>query len=159
MNQTLTLTFSTLFFAVISGCSAIEDKQHITNVCSNDWYAVVEKQIFTGDGRGHGPDVGSTEWRSVVEFKLGIRGSKKNPPIESKQWCNYINNNYINTDKSLLGGHMVGSEVTELIQGFAIAKTMETTEDELMHTVFPHPTLSEMIHESVLDAYDKAIHI
>ncbi len=59
----------------------------------------------------------------------------------------------------LLGAHMVGSDVTEMIQGFAIAKTMETTEDELMHTVFPHPTLSEMIHESVLDAFQKAIHI
>ncbi len=59
----------------------------------------------------------------------------------------------------LLGAHMVGNDVTEMIQGFAIAKTMETTEDELMHTVFPHPTLSEMIHESVLDAFQQAIHI
>lgn len=59
----------------------------------------------------------------------------------------------------LLGAHMVGNDVTEMIQGFAIAKTMETTEDELMHTVFPHPTLSEMIHESVLDAFQRAIHI
>ncbi|NQZ07161.1 MAG: dihydrolipoyl dehydrogenase [Algicola sp.] len=59
----------------------------------------------------------------------------------------------------LLGAHLVGSEVTELIQGFAVAKTMETTEEELMHTIFPHPTLSEMIHESVLDAYGRGIHI
>ncbi|GAA6172982.1 dihydrolipoyl dehydrogenase [Colwellia sp. KU-HH00111] len=59
----------------------------------------------------------------------------------------------------LLGAHMVGNDVTELIQGFTIAKTMETTEDELMHTVFPHPTLSEMMHESVLDAFQRAIHI
>lgn len=59
----------------------------------------------------------------------------------------------------LLGAHMVGSEVTELIQGFAIGKTMEATELDFMHTVFPHPTLSEMMHESVLNAYDKAIHI
>jgi|TARA_R110002126_G_scaffold13118_3_gene56515 dihydrolipoamide dehydrogenase len=58
----------------------------------------------------------------------------------------------------LLGAHMVGAEVTELIQGFSIAKTLETTEEDLMHTVFPHPTLSEMMHESVLDAYDRAIH-
>ncbi len=58
----------------------------------------------------------------------------------------------------LLGAHMVGAEVTELIQGFGVAKTLETTEAELMHTVFPHPTLSEMMHESVLDAYGKAIH-
>lgn len=58
----------------------------------------------------------------------------------------------------LLGAHMVGAEVTEMIQGFGIAKTLETTEEELMHTVFPHPTLSEMMHESVLDAYGRAIH-
>ena len=58
----------------------------------------------------------------------------------------------------LLGAHMIGAEVTELIQGYSIAKTLETTEAELMHTVFPHPTLSEMMHESVLDAFDKAIH-
>ncbi len=59
----------------------------------------------------------------------------------------------------LLGAHMIGAEVTELIKGFGIAKTLETTEQDLMHTVFPHPTLSEMMHESVLDAYDKVIHI
>ena len=58
----------------------------------------------------------------------------------------------------LLGAHMVGAEVTELIQGYGIAKTLESTEAELMHTIFPHPTLSEMMHESVLDAYGKVIH-
>jgi dihydrolipoamide dehydrogenase len=58
----------------------------------------------------------------------------------------------------LLGAHMVGAEVTEMIQGFGIAQTLETTERELMHTVFPHPTLSEMMHEAVLDAYDKVVH-
>jgi dihydrolipoamide dehydrogenase len=59
----------------------------------------------------------------------------------------------------LLGAHMVGAEVTELIQGFGVAKALETTEEDLMHTVFPHPTLSEMMHESVLDAYGKVIHM
>ncbi|MDX2264630.1 MAG: dihydrolipoyl dehydrogenase [Hyphomicrobiales bacterium] len=58
----------------------------------------------------------------------------------------------------LLGAHMIGAEVTELIQGFGIAKSLETTEAELMHTVFPHPTLSEMMHEAVLDAYGRAVH-
>ncbi len=58
----------------------------------------------------------------------------------------------------LLGAHMVGAEVTEMIQGFGIAKTLETTEEDLMHTIFPHPTLSEMMHESVLDAFGRAIH-
>ena len=59
----------------------------------------------------------------------------------------------------LLGAHMVGAEVTELIQGFAIARELETTEAELMHTVFPHPTLSEMMHESVLMAYGRVLHM
>jgi dihydrolipoamide dehydrogenase len=59
----------------------------------------------------------------------------------------------------LLGAHMIGAEVTELIQGFAIAKTLETTEAELISAIFPHPTLSEMMHESVLDAYGRALHI
>jgi dihydrolipoamide dehydrogenase len=59
----------------------------------------------------------------------------------------------------LLGAHMIGAEVTEMIQGYTIARTLETTETELLNTVFPHPTLSEMMHESVLDAYDRAIHI
>ena len=59
----------------------------------------------------------------------------------------------------LLGAHMIGAEVTELIQGFAIAKRLETTEAELISTVFPHPTLSEMMHESVLDAYGRPLHM
>jgi dihydrolipoamide dehydrogenase len=59
----------------------------------------------------------------------------------------------------LLGAHMVGAEVTELIQGYTIAKTMEGTEQDIMATIFPHPTLSEMMHESVLDAYGRALHI
>jgi dihydrolipoamide dehydrogenase len=59
----------------------------------------------------------------------------------------------------LLGAHMIGAEVTELIGAFVVAMGMETTEEELMHTVFPHPTLSEMLHESVLQAYGRAIHV
>ena len=59
---------------------------------------------------------------------------------------------------ALLGAHMIGAEVTELIQGYGIAKTLETTESELMNTIFPHPTLSEMMHESVLDAYGRVVH-
>src|SRR5438105_856150 len=58
----------------------------------------------------------------------------------------------------LLGVHMIGAEVTQLIQGYAIAKTLETTESELMRTIFPHPTISEAMHESVLDAYGRALH-
>jgi len=60
---------------------------------------------------------------------------------------------------ALLGAHMIGAEVTELIQGYVIARQLETTEAELMHTVFPHPTISEVMHEGVLDAYGRVIHI
>jgi dihydrolipoamide dehydrogenase len=59
----------------------------------------------------------------------------------------------------LLGAHMVGAEVTELIQGFVIAMNLETTEEELIHSIFPHPTLSEMMHESVLSAYGRVLHV
>lgn len=59
----------------------------------------------------------------------------------------------------LLGAHMIGAEVTEMIQGYVIGKTMEATELDFMHTIFPHPTLSEMMHESVLDAYGKVVHM
>ena len=59
----------------------------------------------------------------------------------------------------MLGAHMVGAEVTELIQGYVVGRTLETTEVELMNTVFPHPTLSEMMHEAVLDAYGRMLHM
>ena len=59
----------------------------------------------------------------------------------------------------LLGAHMIGAEVTEMIQGYIVGRTLETTEEDLMNTVFPHPTMSEMMHEAVLDAYGRALHI
>ena len=58
----------------------------------------------------------------------------------------------------LLGAHMIGAEVTEMIQGYVVARTLESTEADLMHTIFPHPTISETMHEAVLDAYGRAIH-
>ena len=57
----------------------------------------------------------------------------------------------------LLGAHMIGAEVTEMIQGYTVARTLETTEAELMHTIFPHPTISEAMHEAVLAAYENSI--
>ena len=59
----------------------------------------------------------------------------------------------------LLGAHLFGAEVTEMIQGFVIARSLETTEAEWMRSVFPHPTLSEAMHESVLDAYGRVLHL
>lgn len=63
--------------------------------CHMAWYEKVEKQVGTGDGQGHGPDLGSSEWRSVVEFKLGIRGNEATPSLDSELWCDYINAHYI----------------------------------------------------------------
>lgn len=71
----------------------------------------------------------------------------------------FIKTVFDETTGALLGAHMVGAEVTELIQGYVVARKLETTELELMNTVFPHPTLSEMMHESVLSAYGRALHI
>ena len=59
----------------------------------------------------------------------------------------------------LLGAHMVGAEVTELIQGFVVAMNLETTEEELMHSIFPHPTISETMKEAVLDAYGRVLNM
>jgi len=58
--------------------------------CSADWYRFVEQQVVTGDGQGHGPDMGSNEWRGVIEFKLGIRGQPGIPARDSDAWCRYI---------------------------------------------------------------------
>ena len=65
---------------------------------------------------------------------------------------------YTPTTGEMLGAHMIGAEVTELIQGYLVGRQLETTEEDLMHTVFPHPTLSETMHEAVLDAYGRVIH-
>lgn len=70
----------------------------------------------------------------------------------------FVKTVFDNETGELLGAHMIGAEVTELIQGFVVAQNLETTEEELMHTVFAHPTMSEAMHESVLDAFDRAIH-
>ena len=71
----------------------------------------------------------------------------------------FVKTIFDNKTGELLGAHMIGAEVTEMIQGYTVARTRETTEAELLSTVFPHPTLSEMMHESVLEAYGRAIHI
>ncbi len=67
------------------------DKSSLIEACSTEWFEFVEETLSTDDGQGHGPDIGSREWRSVVEFKLGVRGDLSVPPADSKQWCNYIN--------------------------------------------------------------------
>ena len=58
--------------------------------CSEQWFEYVDERLLTGDSEGHGPDLGSSEWRSVVEFKLGVRGDPSVPQRETEQWCTYI---------------------------------------------------------------------
>lgn len=88
----------TLFSLVVmanSSCVGTTSHQAIAQPCTDEWFRLVEDQIMTGDAQGHGPDPGSLEWRSVVEFKLGIRDDPSVPPADSDQWCNYINERII----------------------------------------------------------------
>ena len=88
----------------------------------------------------------------MIFYRRGPRPSRKGEPE------GMVKTIFDAKTGELLGAHMVGAEVTELIQGYVVGRELETTEAELMHTVFPHPTLSEMMHESVLDAWGRAIH-
>jgi hypothetical protein len=83
------------FVMLAIGCTAPEGNGDRKRACSSDWYSLVEQQVPTGDGAGHGPDLGSSEWRSVVEFKLGIRGDPGVPHLDTNQWCDYIDKNYV----------------------------------------------------------------
>ncbi|GIU44985.1 hypothetical protein TUM4438_17440 [Shewanella sairae] len=65
------------------------------NSCNQTWFTKVEQQLTSGDDQGHGPDLGSLEWRSVIEFKLGIRGQATLPAKDTELWCDYINSHYI----------------------------------------------------------------
>ena len=85
-----------LFITIINvGCSskAVQEKQY--QACSQEWFQKVEKKILTEDEQGHGPDLGTLEWRSVIEFKLAISNDPNVPALESNQWCDYINEHYI----------------------------------------------------------------
>lgn len=94
------------------------------------------------------------------ELRIGrfpFRGNGKAVALGESE--GFIKTIFDGSTGELLGAHLVGPEVTELVQGFAIAIGLECTEEDLIRTIFPHPTLSEIMYESVLDAYDKAIHI
>ena len=98
MNKLLIFIVTIMLISVV-GCG--EDIQLSTvaknteSLCQQAWFERVEQQISSGDGQGHGPDLGSIEWRSVVEFKLGIRGQAGLPEKDSDLWCEYINKHYI----------------------------------------------------------------
>lgn len=75
---------------IVSSCGVGQNPDVGPQPCSEQWLQLVEDRLSTGDAQGHGPDVGSMEWRSVVEFKLGIRGDPMIPPRETDEWCSYI---------------------------------------------------------------------
>lgn len=79
-----------LGIVITSSCSGVQAPILDPEPCSEQWQEYVEEKLQTGDSEGHGPDTGSLEWRSVVEFKLGIRGSPEIPSRESDEWCKYI---------------------------------------------------------------------
>lgn len=89
MNRLLSC-FLFLFLLVLSACDKQSLQAETPNLCNQAWYRSVESIISSGDGMGHGPDIGSDEWRSVIEFKLGVRGSPDVPDRDSQQWCRYI---------------------------------------------------------------------
>ena len=76
---------------ILSACQGQTIQTETPELCTESWYSTVELAIPSGDGMGHGPDVGSEEWKSVIEFKLGIRGNPNIPDRNSPDWCNYIN--------------------------------------------------------------------
>ena len=83
-----------VLLAATAGCTGLDETPDSAPaaeaLCSDAWYAAVEEQVPTGDGHGHGPDIGSDEWKSVVEFKLGVRGQPDVPERASEPWCVYI---------------------------------------------------------------------
>ena len=93
---------------------------------------------------------------SINVGKFPFKGNGKALALGEKD--GFVKTIFDSNSGELLGAHMIGAEVTELIQGYVIGQSLETTEEDLVHTIFPHPTLSEMMHESVLDAYDRVIH-
>lgn len=75
----------------LSACRGQRSQTEKSILCTNSWYHSVELAIPSGDGTGHGPDIGSDEWKSVIEFRLGIRGKADVPDRNSQEWCSYIN--------------------------------------------------------------------
>ena len=85
------LTGTALGALTLAGCGKqVDNVEDSAPACGPDWYAYIESSITTGDGRGHGPDPGSEEWRSTVEFRLGIRGLPEVPERMTDEWCRYI---------------------------------------------------------------------
>ncbi len=96
----LWLTVLLIFVVSCTGtANVVKSAQKTKYPCSDEWYQSIEEKVTTGDGHGHGPDIGSDEWRSVIEFKLGIRGKDTVPQRDSEAWCRYIDH-LIQTESS-----------------------------------------------------------
>lgn len=97
--------------ATIMACRRSESSMQPPAVCSGSWYRMIEEKVPTGDGQGHGPDVGSDEWRSVVEFKLGMRGEADVPRRDSAAWCLHIDE-IVRSDRTSSAGSGNSGRVT-----------------------------------------------
>lgn len=91
MLTTKTLSLSVVLLLSLTSCVNKKQEKQKPQECTKSWYQKVESKLPTGDEHGHGPDLGSDEWKSVVEYRIGIRGNKIVPSIKSKEWCPYIN--------------------------------------------------------------------
>lgn len=86
--------------AHVTACQRDGSTSETTALCSESWYRMIEDRVPTGDGQGHGPDIGSDEWRSVVEFQLGIRGESDVPRRDSAAWCRHVDE-IVRSDRSV----------------------------------------------------------
>jgi len=89
-SRTVIRSIVLLSIVLAAACSDEQSRESRPEPCSGQWQQYVEARLHTGDSQGHGPDLGSAEWRSVVEFKLGIRGEPEVPSRDSLEWCTFI---------------------------------------------------------------------
>jgi hypothetical protein len=95
LHESARLLLLGIALSTVASCSPQPNQSNTTLLCSEDWLAQVERQIATADNQGHGPDLGSLEWRHTVEFKLGLRASTDIPARNSTAWCEYIDKHII----------------------------------------------------------------
>jgi len=103
MNRWLTLCMVVVAAACSGGESLSAESSETSAVCSDSWARMIDEKVPTGDGQGHGPDIGSEEWKSVIEFKLGIRSDPGLPSRDSEAWCRHIDR-IVHSDRSSLAG-------------------------------------------------------
>lgn len=121
MNRWLAMCF----IVASIGVQASDGKQpgiQVEALCSESWSRAIEETISTGDGQGHGPDIGSDEWKSVIEFKLGIRGQSQVPPRNTAAWCQYIDRQVRGSDSVYSGNAVIDGETDHQGPSFACDK-------------------------------------